>query len=106
MKRQLIGEEREVSTKQLARHKKELSDLQTRLRYNKKIIQLQAKKRELENFKIEIDDEFREFLRSQKDEEDEKIVKRFEADIKDEEKHIKILEEQLNKGVEIPSGVQ
>lgn len=106
MKRQLNKEEREISEKQLARHKKELRDLETRLRYNKKIIKLQEHKRMLENEKIEIDDEFREFLRRQKDEEDENIIKRFEADIKEEEKHIKILNEQLNEGVDIPTGVQ
>ena len=100
MKRTLDDKEKEVSEKQLEVHKDNLKRLKANLDYNKALLKKQG-------FLRSFDDKWREYLRGQKDDEDDRAIKMIENEIENEEEHIKILTDQLKDGVEIrqPTGV-
>ena len=96
--RQLEGEEKEVSEKQLKKRKEELEKFKLNLEYNKDLIKKQK-------FLQELDDKWRIFLRGRKDDEDIQIIKSIEFEIDNTDKMVKLLEKQLNEGIEVPTGV-
>lgn len=91
--RQLTKEENKLTEKGLKRNKEELELLKGNLKYNKALIE---KQKYLRKF----DDDWREYLRKQKNREDEKVLKMIEDEIKNKEESIKRLNKQLNEGVE------
>jgi len=99
-KRDLTSEEKKISQKQLERHKTNNEKLKKSLEYNKALLEKQQ-------FNRAFDDKWREYLRTQKDEEDNKVFDLLEEEIKNTEETIEQLTIQLKEGVEqkIPSSI-
>lgn len=93
-KRELTKEERELSEKQLNKHKENLKELEMNMKYNKSLIKMQQDKRTH-------DELFRPYLLAKKDKEDEEVLNIIKKEIENSEEHIKILTDQLKNGVEI-----
>lgn len=98
MKRELTTEEKEIYEKQLKVHTEKWEELKTRTEYNKAVMDFNELKREF-------DDKWRPLLRNQKLKENELIINAFELDIKNENEHIKDIEDKLKHGVSTPSSV-
>ena len=100
MKRQLNKTEKELEEQGVKRNKKELEMLKENLSYNTELRNNQIRQREF-------DDKWRNFLREQKDFEDNKIFKMIESEIKIKEETIRSSNKLLKEGTEIrvPSGV-
>lgn len=91
--RPLEDKEKELTEKGIERLKKENVKLKENLEYNWALILKQKTLREF-------DDRFRDYLRKQKDEEDNKILELINNEIKLKEDNIEIMEKQLIEGVE------
>jgi protein subunit release factor A len=74
----------------IEKNQKEIAQLKKNLEYNIALITRQKDQRAFE-------DKWREFLRNQKDEEDSKVLKIIESEIKIREETISNSEKQLNK---------
>lgn len=100
MKRQLNKTEKELEEQGVKRNQKELEMLKENLSYNTELRNNQIRQREF-------DDKWRNFLREQKDFEDNKIFKMIESEIKIKEETIRSSNKLLKEGTEIrvPSGV-
>jgi hypothetical protein len=94
MKRPLTDEEKQIDTRQLEVKNKDLEKLKDSLAYNEAIIHKQEYVREF-------DDNWRQYLRENKDEEDSIFVKTMKDQIENIESHIDELDDHLNNGVEI-----
>jgi hypothetical protein len=101
MKRQLFPEELELEQKGLDRNLEQLRELTNNLEYNKELVQKQVDQRKHE-------DKWREYLRSQKDKEDKKVLDIIESEIKLLQEKIDIAESNIKDGVEVKEtlGVQ
>jgi len=98
MKRQLDEKERKLSEKSIDRLDIEIDELQENLEYNKALLDKQAYLRDF-------DDTWRQFLRDQKDKEDEKLLDQMKSLIDDKKRTVEQLQKQINEGVEKPTGV-
>jgi len=94
MKRKLDKDELKFTEKGIKRNIEELKKLKENFEYNKALISKQ-------NYLREFDNKWRDYLRSQKDEEDKKVFKIIEEEIKNHEQTIKVLQTHINEGVEI-----
>ncbi len=81
-----MNKEEQVIKNQLERHEKNKVKLEKSLEYNEALIEKQKQLRAH-------DDQWREFLRNQKDESDQILLKQIEAEIENIKKHIKELKE-------------
>lgn len=91
--RQLTDQEKSLTEKNLKRNQEELKILSQNLEYNLALIKRQKETRDF-------DDTWREYLRNQKDSEDQKVIKIINEEIGCRNETIKLCEDQLNNGVE------
>ena len=100
MKRKLTKEEEQMEKLGLERNEKDLKSLKENLEYNKDLLAKQIYLREH-------DDRWREFLRKQKDKEDEQVIETIKKELKIKREIIAKAELHLNEGVEVkePQGV-
>lgn len=92
MNRQLDDDERKITERNLLKKKEDLIKYEDNLNYNKALINKQTYLRDF-------DDEWREYLRKQKDNEDIQVLTAIYNEIKQLKEIIKITEEQLKEGV-------
>jgi len=97
MKRELTEEEQKLEKLGLERNKKEFKMLKENLEYNQALL---AKQEYLRQF----DDKWRAFLRKQKKDEDESVIKQIIDAIKNKESLIDTAQKHLTEGVEIRTG--
>ena len=81
--------EEKLISKQLERHKKLIDDAKEDLLYNQALI-------EKKNYLRAHEDKFRDFLRKRDEENDDKVLRTIQLNIKDSEKHVEQLTNQLN----------
>lgn len=93
MKRQLTKEEKELTNRNISINEKELKELKENLDYNQSLIIKQ-------NYLRDHDDKWRDFLRRQKDREDENVLKTISQAIREKENIINIAKDQVKNGVE------
>lgn len=93
MKRQLTKEEKELTNRNISINEKELKELKENLDYNQSLIDKQ-------NYLRDHDDKWRDFLRRQKDREDENVLKTISQAIREKENIINIAKDQVKNGVE------
>jgi altronate dehydratase len=98
MKRKLTKEEESMEKLGLERNQKDLKELIENLEYNSDLINKQ-------NYLRDHDDKWREFLRIQKDKEDNQILDTINKEIKIKEDMIKQAKEHIKEGVEIKEGI-
>ena len=94
MKRPLDQTEKDISTKQLEAKKRDLEKLNANLKYNNALLERQEYMRKF-------DDDWRQYLRDNKDKEDEDVVNMIKEQIDNVQGHIDELEDHLKNGVEI-----
>lgn len=92
--RKLTELEKELTLKGINRNLTEVEFLEKYLDYNKDLIDQQTRQRKIE-------DKHRGFLRHKKDLGDKESIKKLTEDIKFLREKIKILDTQLNEGVEV-----
>ena len=90
MKRQLSDEEKKMSRIGIRNQEKSLTDIKGQLSYNR------AYKKFLRDF----DDEWRFYLRSVEEEQDNKTLKAMKQEIEKVENTISITKKQMNEGVD------
>ena len=100
MKRKLNKEEKKLSEKGLKRNQEMLQKLSDNLDYNCELIDKQSYARGF-------DDKWRQYLRDQKDEQDDKVIKAIRNEKEQTELIIGDLNKQLKDGVEVktPLGI-
>lgn len=91
--RELNQQEKELTNKNLLKNKEELNLLQQNLEYNLDLIKKQTQLREFDN-------KWREYLQSQKDRDDQKVIQIINDEIDNRKFLIKTSEDQLANGVE------
>lgn len=96
MKRKLTEKEANLSNKNLERLKKELTELESNLEYNKGLIEKQNNQRDF-------DDKWRDYLRNRKDEEDNKILQVINDKIEETKLVIERTQKELNEGTDLPN---
>jgi len=92
-KRELTKEEKEITEKQLLRHKENKDRLVKSLEYNKAVVDMNRKQRDF-------NETWNEYKRDLKEEEEEKSLKLIADEIGNIEEHITQLTTELKEGVE------
>ena len=94
MKRPLDATEKEIDTKQLEAKKRDMAKLKSNLEYNNALLERQESQRKF-------DDDWRQYIRDNKDAGDDDVVKMITEQIDNVQGHIDELTDHLENGVEI-----
>jgi hypothetical protein len=101
MRRELTGEEKEINLKQIEMQTKQVKDIEDNLAYNKDLVERQRKTRIFEDEEKAFKDKWREFLRTQKDRDDIKIIKQIGEQLQNLKESVELMQAQIKEGVEI-----
>lgn len=94
MNRKLTEKETALNQKAIDRLTKEVNAFKESLEYNDSLIEKQLQSRHH-------DDKFRDYLRKQKDEQDQDVISKIESEIRMREITIKETQKQIDDGVKI-----